>query len=229
MKNEQAENTSSGVEDLIAKLKEQGIASGQEKAENIVLDAQKRAEWIINEASREAQQLIDAAKAEAEAVKIAGEDALKLAARDAFLTLKDMLSGRFIREVKRVVGNKMTDEKFLGELILALAGQVRDKTALDLAQHILIQLPERQVGVAELRSNTEELQEGALSRYVIDLATNMLHSGVELDGSGRHKSGLLLKLLDEEIVIDFTDDAVAKLLLEHLQPRFQALMEGIVK
>lgn len=229
MKTEQAHSTSSGVDALIERLKDQGIAAGQEKAESIVLDAQKRAEWIINEATLEAELLVNNAKAEAEAIKFAGEDALKLAARDAFIKLRDRLSGSFKREVMRVVGKKMAEKKFLEKLILTLAGQVRDKTGLDQAKHITIQLPEAVVGADDLRRNTEELQDGALSHFVVDLATDLLHAGIKLEVSGELNSGLLLKLKDDNMVIDFTDEAVAALLLEHLQPRFHALLEGIIK
>ncbi len=229
MKNEQAQTTSSGVEALIERLKEQGIAAGQEKAESIVLDAQKRAEWIINEAELEAQILVKNAKAEAEAVKTAGEDALKLAARDTFMRLRDKLSSSFKREVMRVVGKKMVEKKFLEKLILALAGQVRDKTGLDQTKHIVIQLPENVFGNDDLHRNTEELQDGALSHFVGALTADLLRTGVKFEVSGELNSGLLLKLKDDNIVIDFTDEAVATLLLEHLQPRFHAMMDGIIK
>jgi V/A-type H+-transporting ATPase subunit E len=43
---ERAHIPSSGVEALIERLKEQGVAAGQEKAENIVIDVQQRTEWI---------------------------------------------------------------------------------------------------------------------------------------------------------------------------------------
>lgn len=229
MKNEQAKTTSSGVNELIERLKSQGIAAGQEKAESIVLDAQKRAEWIINEATREAEVLIKNARAETEAIKFAGQDALKLAARDAFLQLHDSLTGSFRREVMRVVGNKMSEEKFLEKLILTLAGQVRDKTGLDRAENISVHLPENSVGANDLRKKTEELQEGPLSHLVTGLSTDMLRAGVKLEVSTDLDCGLLVKLTDDNIVIDFTDKAVASLLLEHLQPRFRALMEGIIK
>ncbi|MGD0958642.1 MAG: hypothetical protein ABSB19_02410 [Methylomonas sp.] len=230
MKNsEQEQKTSSGVDELIARLKAQGIEAGQEKAESIVLDAMKRSEWIINEATREAEALIEKAKVETEAIKIAGEDALKLAARDAFLKLRELVSGSFKRELKRAVSKKMVEKNFLENLILALAGEVRDNAGLDQAKHVVIQLPKHAVGAHDLRGNSEELQDGALSHYVIELATNMLRSGVDLESSGDLKSGLLLKLKDDDVVIDFSDEAVAALLLEHLQPRFHALMEGITK
>ena len=158
MNNGQAQITSSGVDALIERLKNQGITAGQEKAESIVLDAQKRAEWIINEATQEAEVLVKNAETEAEAIKRAGHDALKLAARDVFIKLRDSLTGSFKREVMRVVGKKMGEKKFLDKLILTLAGQVRNKTGLDHAKHFTFKLPEDVVGTDALRKNTEDLQ-----------------------------------------------------------------------
>jgi len=229
MKSEQAQITSSGVDTLIERLKHQGITAGQDKAESIVLDAQKRAEWIINEATQEAELIIKNAEIEVEALKRAGHDALKLATRDVFIKLRDSLTSSFKREVMRVVGKKMADKKFLEKLILVLAGQVRAKTGLDHAKHISVKLPEDVIGTDALRKNPEELQVGALSHFATDLAADMLRKGVQFEVSGECNSGLLLKLIDDDIVIDFTDKAVASLLLEHLQPRFHALMEGIIK
>ena len=229
MKTEQAHIASSGVEELIERLKKHGIAAGQEKAEHIIIDAQKRAEWIIEEAELEAQVLLNNAKAEAKAIKSSGEDALKLAARDVFLKLRDTLLGSFSHEVTRVVGKQMAKDAFLEQLIIELAGQVRDKTGIDDNQHIVIQLPENIVGVEDLRRNPEELKEGSLSHFTASLATDLLREGVKFEVSDELSSGLLIKLEDDNIVIDFTDEAVSALLLEHIQPRFRALLQGIVK
>ena len=229
MKTEQAHIASSGVEALIERLKEQGIAAGQKKAERIVIDAQKRAEWIIEEAELEAQLLLDNAKAEAEVIKSAGEDALKLAARDVFLKLRDTLIGSFNHEFTCFVGKQMDKEAFLEQLILELAGRVRNKVGIDDHQDIVIQLPEDVVGVEDLRRNPEELQEGTLSHFTAAIAADLLRAGVKFEVSDELSSGLLLKLEDDNIVIDFTDIEVAALLLEHIQPRFRALLQGIVK
>lgn len=229
MNNEKLPFVSSGVEALINRLKEQGIAAGQEKAESIVTDAQKRAEWIIDEAELEAQLIINKAKAEAEALKAAGEDALKLAARDVFLRLRDTLLGSFSREVTRVVGKQMRQEDFLEKLILALAGRVRDQTGIDDNRQVVIQLPEDVIGVEELRRNPEELREGALTQFTASIAADLLRAGVKFEVSGDLDGGLLIKLEDDNIVVDFSDQTVAALLLEHVQPRFRALLQGIVK
>lgn len=229
MNNEKLPFASSGVEALIERLKEEGIAAGRKKAESIVIDAEKRAEWIIKEAQLEAQSLVNEARAEAEAMKAAGEDALKLAARDVFLRLRDTLLGSFSQEVTRVVGKQMAQKDFLEKLILALAGRVRDKTGIDSNRQVVIQLPEDVIGVEELRRNPEELREGALTRFTASIAADLLREGVKFEVSDDLSGGLLIKLEEDNIVIDFSDKTVAALLLEHIQPRFRALLQGIIK
>jgi V/A-type H+-transporting ATPase subunit E len=229
MNTEKLPFASSGVEALIERLKEEGIAAGQKKAESIVIDAEKRAEWIIREAQLEAELLLNEAKAEAEAMKEAGEDALKLAARDVFLRLRDTLLGSFSQEVTRVVGSQMAREDFLEKLILALAGRVRDTTGMDTSRQVVFQLPEDVIGVDELRQNPEELREGALTHFTASIAADLLRAGVRFEVSGDLTGGLLIKLEDDNIVIDFSDKTVAALLLEHIQPRFRALLQGIVR
>lgn len=226
---EKQQIASSGVEALLERLKNEGVVAGQEQAENLVTNAQKRAEWIIETAELEAQQLLDQAKKQAEDIRISGQDALKLAARDAFLRLRDNLLGSFSDEVMRVVGKQMSDKAFTEQLILALAGTVREKSALDLSKEIVINLPEDVIGVEELRQNPEELKQGSLSHYTAAIAANLLRDGVNFQVTDDIDAGLSIRLVDDAMVIDFTDETVSTLLLEHLQPRFRALLQGIVK
>lgn len=229
MKNENPQMASSGVDALIERLQQQGITAGQEKAEKIVADAQKRAEWIIDEANMEAQLLINNAKTEAQAIRAAGEDALKLAARDTFIHLRDFLLGRFRNEIMLMVKGRMAEKKFLEKLILVLAGQVREKSGLEHHKSIVIELPKDLFDDDDLRKKPEQLQEGALSRFVAEVTAEMLHDGVTFRVSGQLDSGLSIKLKGDDIAIDFSDETVATLLLEHLQPRFRALLEGMVR
>lgn len=229
MNEQHSKATSSGVENLIQRLREQGVEAGQEKAESIVLDAQKRAEWIIEEAELEAQQLIDKAKIQSDALRLAGEDALKLATRDALLKLRDTLLGSFSNEVQRVVGQKMDQQVFLERLILQLAGQVREQLDLDSKEKISIFLPNNPVGVDELKNNPDELKVGTLTHYTAAIAADMLRKGVSIQVSDDVSGGLSVRLKDDDMVVDFTDETLSALLLEHLQPRFRTLLQGIVK
>ena len=229
MNEQHSKATSSGVENLIQRLRDQGVEAGQERAEKIVLDAQKRAEWIIEEAELEAKQLLDEAKKQSDALRIAGEDALKLATRDALLKLRDTLLGSFSKEVKRVVGQKMDQEVFLERLILQLAGKVREDLDLDAKENISMFLPNNPVGVDELKNNPEELKAGTLTHFTASIAADMLRKGVSIQVSDDVSGGLSVRLKDDDMVVDFTDETLSALLLEHLQPRFRTLLQGIVK
>lgn len=229
MKTEKSEVASSGVEQLIERLREEAINAGQAKAEDIVLNAQKRAAWIIEEAEQESRMLLEKARAEADALKASGIDALRLAGRDALLKLRDTLLGSFSQEVMRVVGKQMAKTEFIEQLILALASRVREKTGLDQSPEIVFQLPEDAVGVGELRKNPEELKQGPLSHLTAAIASDLLRDGITFEVSDQIKSGMVIRLVENNMVIDFTDEAVSALFLEHLQPRFRALLQGIVK
>jgi V/A-type H+-transporting ATPase subunit E len=220
---------SSGVDALIERLRNDGVVAGQVEAENIIHDAHKRAERIVSEAQSNAQQLVNKAKADANEINHAAQDALKLATRDAMLKLRDTLLGTFSEEVGRVVGTQMADREFMSKLILALAGRVRDKTGLDESENILLQLPEKIAGIEVLKKNPEELKEGTLSHLTAAIAADLLRNGVTLGVASDLGGGLFIKLIDEEMVIDFSDKTVAALLLEHIQPRFRALLQGIVR
>jgi V/A-type H+-transporting ATPase subunit E len=228
-KGEQAQVASSGVEALIEKLRDEGVAAGQQKAESIVADAQRRAEWITQEAEREAAAIRDKAREECDAMRVAGEDALKLAARDAMLRLRDELLNGFSEEVLRAVGRQMADETFLQRLILSLAGTLRKEAGLDAEQELVIELPAEIVGIDDLRKNPDELREGSLSRFAVSLGGDLLRRGVRFEVSEDKSEGLLIRLREGEMLIDFGEATVASLLLQHLQPRFRALLQGVIK
>ncbi|MCK5354048.1 MAG: hypothetical protein KAJ63_02945 [Methyloprofundus sp.] len=229
MDEQHSKATSSGVENLIRRLRDQGVDAGKEKAESIVLDAQKRAEWIIEEAELEAKLLLAQAKEQSDALRSSGEDALKLATRDALLKLRDTLLSSFSHEVKRVVGQKMDQQAFLEKIILQLAGKTREQLDLDNEEKISIFLPNNPVGVDELKSNPDELKVGTLTHYTAAIAADMLRKGVSIQVADDVKGGISVRLKEDDMVIDFTDETLSALLLEHLQPRFRTLLQGIVK
>ncbi|MGR9086135.1 MAG: hypothetical protein ACU841_03565 [Gammaproteobacteria bacterium] len=229
MNGEHKHVVSSGVEALIQKLKDQGITAGQEKAEQIVADAQKRAEWIIQEAEREARLLLDNARAESEMIKAAGQDALNLAARDAFLKVRDHLLASFSRELTRVVGQEMNKEEFLRQLMLELAGRLRQEVGLDHNRNIRVLIPDTAVDMEDLRRHPEHHDRENLSRLTAAIAADLLKEGVHIEVSDELSQGLLIRLEDDHVAIDFTDETVSALLLKHLQPRFRAILQGVIR
>lgn len=223
------EPISSGVEDLIERLIQDGVSEGQERAERIVTDAERRAEWLVEQAHEEAEAIREEARSEAQRLRRSGKEALHTAARDAILELKETLMHRFADQLRSLIATEMQREDFLQRLILELAGNARETAGVDRTDRVEVVLPRDVVGLEELRRNPEELREGTLSYFAATLMRDVIHEGVTFTTSEETQTGIRLRLLDHDIEVDLTDESVATLLLQHLQPRFRALVEGIIK
>ncbi|MGI9415790.1 MAG: V-type ATP synthase subunit E family protein [Hyphomicrobiales bacterium] len=223
------ETLSSGVDALIAKLRDEGVSAGREESDRIVGDARAEAKQVLDKAEAEARDRLETARKEADAYRAAGESALKTAMRDTVLDMKSTLMERFSSDVKRLVSLQLTDPDVLKRMILELAGRVGQDPDLGDAKDVEFVLPETVVGLDDLRSNPEELRKGPLTTFVFGLTAEMLREGVTFSGSDDMAAGIRIYMKDKDITLDLTEEAVADLLLQHLQPRFRAILEGIVK
>lgn len=219
---------SSGIDALIQRLKQEGADEGRAEAQKLVADAEARAHELLTQAEAKAKQRTDDAAQEADRLKRAGEEALKVAMRDAILELKEGLSSRFAQQVQGVVAKLSTDEGIVKRMILAVASRARGEAGIDNAKQLEIVLPRTVVGLDELRRNPQELRDSALSQFALASAADMLRAGVTFTRSSDDAGGIRIVLKDTGVVVDLTDAAVAGVILRHLQPRFRALLEGVV-
>ncbi len=219
---------SSGVEALIERLRAEGVAAGETEAQRIRAEAEQRAAGLVRDAEARAKQILENARKEADARRTGGEEALRIAMRDTVLRLKVELANRFSDEVKRLIAVEMEQQAFLERLILEVAARAREEAGVG-EQAVEVLLPRSLVGLEELRRNPLELREGSLSHFVLSLAGNILAKGVTFAVDPAEGKGIRLYLKEKEVYIDLTDEKVAALLLEHLQPRFRAILEGTVK
>lgn len=221
--NPEGKTVSVGVQELIEKLRNQGVDSGRQEAGKIVSDAEAKAAELVAEAQKRAAAIVSKAREEADFITKAGKEALQLAERNAILELKDYLLEKFSDQIRAVVSHSMEGEKLLEAMILEVAGQ----NNLRGEKNIEVVLPRKVIGVDELRDNPKLLKAGGLMEFAMKRASDMLGSGVVFKAGDT--SGVVFKLKDKDIQIELTDEAVSEVLLKHLQPRFRALLEGIVK
>jgi V/A-type H+-transporting ATPase subunit E len=220
---------SSGVEALIERLRAQGVKAGREEAERIEFAARQRADEILAEAQAKAAGIVEDARQEAKRLCTGGEDALRIAMRDTVLKLKAHLVERMSDQVRRLVAKELSREAFLERLILEVAAHAREDAGVDRGERVEILLPRELVGIEELRRNPLELREGSLSHFVLSLSADILAEGVTFTVADAPGPGIRLSLKDRDIQIELTDAQVTQVLLEHLQPRFRAILEGMVK
>ena len=213
----------SGVQELIDQIREKGVNEGKNKGTRIVKDAEQRAEWIIKQAKEEAESIKQEAEHNARFVKDAGKDALGLALRDIKLKLKDELSIQFSEQLRKLVEKELQDPNTLKALLISAVS----KTSIP-DEGITIVLPERAKGINELREDPKSLEQGVLVELVSDTAKKMLTKGVEIRLDSNLDSGLTFLLNDGEVSVEVTDKSLSAMLLQHLQPRFRAILEGVV-
>lgn len=220
---------SSGVDELIQRLRQEGIDAGNAQAQERIQQAQAEADSVLAEAQKQARDIVAEAKSEAQRLQQAGNEALAIAMRDIVLKLKARLSETVGERVQQLIATQLNQEEFLQALLLELAGRVRRDAKLDEVKNLTVVLPEKLIGLEELRRHPLELQEGSLSHFVLHVAAEVLRDGVEFAQTNELSHGIRLNLRDREMQIDLTDERLAQVLLEHLQPRFRAILEGMVK
>jgi V/A-type H+-transporting ATPase subunit E len=223
----QPERSESGVDVLVARLRDEGVAAGRAEAAEILKRARAEGKEIADRAAVEARRHLETARKEADAYRAAGEQALQAAMRDAVLNMKAQLMARFTTDVQRLVSEQLMDPDILRQMILRIAGRAGEGT--DPKAKLEVILPESAVGLDELRRDPDELEHGPLTRFALGLSADMLRTGVSLSASADQGTGIEVRVSDGRLVVDLSDGAVAALLLQHLQPRFRAILEGIVR
>ncbi|WP_299636706.1 hypothetical protein [uncultured Ruegeria sp.] len=218
---------SHGVDALIDKLRNDGVAAGQAEAEKLRTDAKAEAARIVAEAKREAEELKKKARTETDNYRAAGEEALNTAMRDAVLTMKAGLTDRFKADVERLVTKEMSDPELLRQMILEVAGRAGEGANLDGKVHVIV--PAKVASQEDIKQNADDIQSGRLTKYVLGLTAKMLRENVELHAADDVQEGIRVRAEDQGVVLDLTDKAVASLLMEHLQPRFRAVLEGVIR
>lgn len=216
-----------GVGALIARLRDDGVAAGAAEAERLISEAKAQAATILNEANASAEAIQADARTAAKRYTRAGEEALNTAMRDAVLTMKSTLIQQFEQDVQRMVSIHLTDPDMLKQMILELVGRAGQSTSI--AEGSSIILPAEVVGPDAIAANADDIQSGALTKYVLGLAKDMLKEGVTLYAASDLHGGIQAKAGDEGVELDLSDQAIAALLMRHLQPRFRAVLEGVIR
>ncbi len=218
------ETQSSGVQELIERLHGEGVAKGQDEAAKLVDEARRQAMKITDEARREAEQILSDARAESERVRVAGEDGLRQAARDALLRLQESIREELTVHVRKLVAHKIEDQSFLERMILEVA---RKAMPDDSGKHVEILLPDTAATVEELSRNPEDASAGSLTQFVLGLTGDAIREGLTFKPAGDNTPGIRVQIVDHDVQIDLTADSISELLMRHvLLPRLAAALNA---
>ena len=198
------------LQELIDKIKKDGIQSATEEAAKVQREAENEAARIVAAAQKEAAEIISRGKSDAERSEKAGKAALEQASRNLILAFKgeiQALLGRLIAQESASAYGEETLKAALPELLKAWAGKGSD--ALDLL------LPE-----AELKK---------LQSWFNDKLIGELKKGVELKSDRNLGAGFRIANRDGSAYYDFSAESVAKLLSAYLNPQLAEILKTAAK
>jgi len=194
------------VQELIDKIKKDGIKAATEEANKVKAEADIEARRIVETAKKEADDLLERAKQDAARSEKAGVAALEQASRNLILAFKDevqALLNKIINEKVSANYNEDVLKSALPELIKAWA----DKGDTNIA----VVLPEGELS--------------KLQGYFNDRLKDELSKGVELKSNRKLASGFHISNKDGSVYYDFSSEAVAKQLSAYLNPKLAELLK----
>jgi len=217
-----ADQITSGVQDLIDRLSHEGAAEGEKQAEQIIAEAHRKARDILDEAQKDAKKILEQARVEAEHFRTGGEEAVGLACRDAQRDLASRLHEGFRNRLQELVQHQLQDPKLLKQMILEITRKAKPAEA---DGGITVLLPPEAIQEEGVRQRIQDGDEDALTEFVKGLIGDKVRSGFEVELGDADQIGLRVQVVDENVEIDFTDQAIMQLLARHLLPRFRAILK----
>ncbi len=207
---------SSGVKDLIDRIRDEGIQAARDEADRILTDAKGRAARILADAKAEATAIKKEANAATERERTAAIEALRLAARDTGLELRSAIVSAFEEHVRSLVTEVTTDGLVLRDIILVLSGRAAEDFIQDKDAVVLV--PDRLAG--EVSAELDEF----LRKSAAAFAADVLRKGIELIPSTEIRGGARVRLVGEDLEIDLSDEALSEMMLKLLLPRYRKIL-----
>jgi V/A-type H+/Na+-transporting ATPase subunit E len=198
------------LEDFVAKLHAEGVATGRAEAARLVEEARQEAALVRREAELEAAAMVAQAESEAERIRERSESELRLAARDAVLGLRASLTRSLESILRRAIDPLLADPVVLTELVTLLVQEYARADAAG-ARRIEIQVPDR------LRERVEGWSLQALAASLSGPAP-----GVDVRG-GLAETGFEYRLDGSRVEV--TVDAVVEVVRELVRPALWAVLE----
>ncbi len=206
------ENSNTNLNDLIQKIKSEGVQEAEKKSEEIVKEAKLTAAKILNEAWHDANAITEKAQEEIERKEHMSKTALEQAARDIILRIRVSLTDIFDSLMKREFQKVLSGPILEAVLMKIIEGWQRDKSG-DLNLELFLNESER-----------DTLLEGFLSRL-----QDEIRAGIEIKVHPNIERGFRIGVKGSHVTYDFTDEGIADVLSEYLNPRLYPFIDSLVK
>jgi len=198
------------VQELIEKIKKDGIETASEEAAKIKLEAETEARHVIEAAKKEANEIIVQGKQDAERSEKAGIAALEQASRNLVLVFKDEIQAL----LNKIVAEKVA-ANYSGDIIKAVLPDLIKSWAEKGQDNLAVILPESELS--------------KIQGFFSDQLTGELWKGVELKSNRKLNSGFHISNKEGSVYYDFSAESVASLLAAYLNPKLAEILKTSAK
>jgi len=199
------------LQELIDKIKKDGVASAEKEAQNIIAAAEAKAKDIEKAAQSKADDIIKTAKAETERMEKASEEAIMQASRNMLLSFKD-------------------------SLVASLDGLIQAETEKANTKDVLAKLIPETVKEWAKKSDASELSvlvsEKSLKELEAALKSELkaeIAKGMEIKPDKTISAGFRIGVQNGAAFYDYSAESVAELFATYLNPKVAELLKSAAK
>lgn len=199
------------LQELIDKIKKDGVASAEQEAKTIKENAQKDAESIIAAAKEKADSIIKDAQAETTRLEKASIDAIKQASRNLLISFRDGISAELsalIEAETKTAYSKSLMEKLIPETVKAWVSKSD-------ASEVSVLLSE---------GDLNELKSGLTSSLKAEI-----EKGLEIKPDKTLSGGFRIGMKNGAAFYDYSAESVAELFAAYLNPKLADIMKQAAK
>lgn len=199
------------LQELIDKIKKDGVSSAESAAAQITADAEKKAASIVEDAQKKSDDMIKNAKSEIARLEKASEDAVQQACRNMLISFRDSL----VAELDGIVQSE-TAKSYSPDLMKSLIPETVKAWCKNAdASELSVILSEK-----DLKSLEGELK-AALKAEI--------EKGLEIKPDSTLYAGFRIGVNNGAAFYDYSAESVADLFSAYLNPRVAALMKDAAK
>ncbi len=199
------------LQELIDKIKKDGVATAEAEAAKKIAEAEKKAESIVADAQAKASEIIKNAKAETERMEKASDEAIVQAGRNMLLSFKDSLVAELDKIVQTETAKAVTKDvlaKLIPETVKAWA---KNSEASELS--VLL-------GEKDLKA-LEDALKGDLKAEI--------SKGLEIKLDKTLTAGFRIGVKNGAAFYDYSAESLAEMFGSYLNPKVAALMKEAAK
>ncbi|MDD5725395.1 MAG: V-type ATP synthase subunit E family protein [Candidatus Omnitrophica bacterium] len=195
------------INDLIAKIRQEGVQKAEEQAAQIKSEAENKASKLIAEAKSKAEKIIAEAKEQSARHEESTLAALKQSGRDLLISLRQEIAGMLERLVRMELKQVLTSQELAG-IIAALI----KNAPLSLGSQVVVALNPL---------DKEKLEAGFLKQLVQETK-----KGITLSSSEGIESGFTISFDSGKSMFDFSSEALSEYLSGSLRPELKKILDN---